>query len=112
MYSKTTLCVLCLVLVGILWNTWGIYQKERMARKILEEAETQRGELDARAKKLENDIERLHTEAGIEEVVRDRYGVAKRGEEVIVLVDDSDSDNEEAEEELGWWARFKAFFTE
>ncbi len=112
MYSKVTLGALCLLLIGIMWNTWDIYQKERTARAILEEAETSRKELEVRADTLENDIARLETDGGVEEVVRDRYGVAKKGEEVIVLVDGDKDTDDSTEDERGWWARFKAFFTE
>ncbi len=112
MYSRVTLGALGLLLIGIMWNTWDIYQKERTARSILEDAEKNRKELEVRATTLENDIARLETEGGVEEVVRDRYGVAKKGEEVIVLVDGKKDEDDSLKDERSWWARFKAFFTE
>lgn len=112
MYSKWMFVLLGLLLCLIVWKTWGIYQKEQTARHALEESRTEKEELAKHADELSMDIDRLNTEEGIEEVVRDRYGVAKAGEEVIVLIEEEMREEIDEEASSGFWARFKAFFTD
>lgn len=110
-YSKWMFVVLGALLCLVVWKTWGIYQKERTAHRILEESRTEQAELAKHANELSTDIDRLNTEEGIEEVVRDRYGVAKAGEKVVVLIEEELYKGEGKEESLSFWARFKAFFS-
>lgn len=112
LYSKTTLVVLAGVFLFLLLKTWGIYEKERMSHESLEDARREQEELSVRADALAAEVARLETDAGFEEVLRDRYGVAKKGEEVIVLID-KDSDTMPLEESSqGWWQKIKSWFAD
>jgi len=44
-------------------------------------------DLDKRRTQLETDITKLKTSRGMEETLREQYGLAKSGEHVIVIVD-------------------------
>ena len=46
-------------------------------------------ELSARKDKLEANINRLNTEAGIEEELRRKFQIKKPGEEFIVIIEDN-----------------------
>ncbi len=110
LYSRLTIGVLAVIVLFVGYKTWGIYEKERLSREMLEQAKASHGELSLRALALSADIESLKTEAGFEEAVRDRYGVAKEGEEIVVLVDDEDTHEEEEERGEGFWDKIKEFF--
>ncbi|MEK7606262.1 MAG: septum formation initiator family protein [Patescibacteria group bacterium] len=112
MYSKTLFGVLAALLLLVIWKTWDIYQKQRLAAQALEESRVEYEELAERAQVLSEDLDTLNTPAGVEEVVRDRYGVAKPGEEVIILINDVSAQKESEDDEVGFWAKLKAFFTE
>lgn len=111
LYSKITIGALVVLVLFVGFKTWGIYQKERLSRKILEEAQTTHAELSLRAVALSADFERLNTDIGFEEVVRDRYGVAKRGEEVVILLENDKDGITDEEKEVGWWAKLKTLFS-
>ncbi len=110
LYSKVTVGALAILVLFVGFKTWGIYQKERLSREMLEEAKATHADLSMRALALSNDIERLNTDIGFEEVVRDRYGVARKGENVVVLLDADDTGATEENEEEGFWEKVKEFF--
>lgn len=51
------------------------------------QAEHQLQDLRTREEKLENDIARLQTDRGLEELLRDQYEVAKSGEKLLIIVE-------------------------
>lgn len=86
LYSKATLMILGLVIVWLSFVVWSMYKKERdtgikrmVQREIL-------NEMRERETTLQNEIDRLNTEKGIEEEIRSKFEVGKEGEKVIIVV--------------------------
>ncbi|PIR85249.1 hypothetical protein COU15_01780 [Candidatus Kaiserbacteria bacterium CG10_big_fil_rev_8_21_14_0_10_45_20] len=73
------------VFMGI--AVWDVREKELSARQDKLQAESQFNALNERYEALLASTERLETERGVEEELRERFLVAKKGEEVIILVD-------------------------
>ncbi len=68
-------------------STWHVYQKQReAAREYTLQAEVL-SNLEMRNDSLQQKLSALETDRGVEEELRERFSVAKPGEEVIVLVD-------------------------
>lgn len=68
-------------------GVWGAYQKEKESRLLRKEAEMQLGDLSKRQAQLDADIANLETDRGKEQVLREQYALAARGEGLIVIVD-------------------------
>ena len=86
--GKRLLLVLLLVLVIVaLSGVWKVYRKAQESSVLRKEAEAQLSDLDKRRTQLEADISKLKTSRGMEEALREQYGLAKSGENVIVIVD-------------------------
>jgi len=66
-------------------------------------AEIKVEELSKSKVKLSSDIASLMTEKGIEENIRERFGFAKEGEELIVVVEDRSALKQEVAPEEGWF---------
>jgi cell division protein FtsB len=77
---------LVLVILGFLFLILGIARKEEVARHAVKDTQAQLATLDARKAVLQQNINDLSTNRGQEAVLRETYGVAKPGEEVIVVV--------------------------
>ncbi len=92
-HSPLVLFVLFCVLVLFAYNIVGLIEKERETTKkkdiILSDIETLRG----REKSLTENIEKLKTEEGIEETIRDKYQVVKEGEKMVSIVDQEKEEN-------------------
>ena len=99
--------LLLVLLIWLLFLFWGIFRKEETARHAAEDTRRQLAALEAREKTLQANIEDLRTERGQEASLRETYGVAKPGEEVIIVVP---ADEGEPIEESSWWQGVLRFF--
>ncbi|MFA6339194.1 MAG: septum formation initiator family protein [Candidatus Paceibacterota bacterium] len=88
-YSKVIVLILLVVLVIAANSTWKVYQKERESADKLSEIQKKYNDIKNREKDLANIVSRLKTDQGKEEEIRNKFQVAKDGEEVIILVDKS-----------------------
>ncbi|MBI5457935.1 hypothetical protein HY971_04400 [Candidatus Kaiserbacteria bacterium] len=83
--------LLLLALLGVIvvaaLGAWNAYGKERESRALREQAEMQLSDLSKRQAQLESDIANLETDRGKEQVLREQYALAARGEGLIVIVD-------------------------
>ncbi|MBP9816506.1 MAG: hypothetical protein KBD05_00520 [Candidatus Pacebacteria bacterium] len=98
---------LSLALVWLLWLLWGIVHKEEKARTAADEAKEELTALQVRKETLEENIAELSTSRGEEATLRETYGVARPGEEVIIVVPD---DGREKGPPLPWWRKFMGWF--
>ncbi len=89
-YSKPMVAGLLIVAVLLSVSVYGRFKVEReMAAKRDQLA----GELEVlrqHAATLEAEVGRLKSERGIEEEIRDRFEVSKRGEQVVLIVGEED----------------------
>lgn len=87
LYAKPTIILLALIAIGLSHAVWGMYQKYDDAAEKRERAEQDLQRVKERIAALEANIARLSTERGVEEVIRDRFMVAKDDEKVLVITD-------------------------
>ena len=86
---------------------WGIYQKQERAREAANDKAAELVLLEERREKLEADLAELGTERGREAVLRQNHGVAKAGEEVIIVVPPEADD---LEPHVPWYQRLLGWF--
>lgn len=113
LYSKPV--IVALFAVAALFSTavYERFDREREMALKREELEGKLEGLEANAAALKAKVEHLESERGIEEELRDRFEVAKSGEQVVVLVDETPSGTESVQAtpvSPGMFARIKAFF--
>lgn len=99
--------LLSLALLWLLWLLWGIAQKEERARHAANGAKEELERLEERRTTLTANIEELNTSRGEEATLRETYGVARPGEEVIIVVPD---EGREKGPPLPWWRAFLGWF--
>ena len=110
--SKPVLVVLSLLLILFLFDVVKLASKASETKKNKEIAQAKITELQEQKVKLEADIQKLNTEKGIEENIREKFGLAKEGEGMIVIVDDeSKSTEENLEKKSGFLEFFKKMFS-
>jgi cell division protein FtsB len=86
--GRRFLLVLLLALVVIaVSGVWKVYSKAEESLALRREAEAQLADLDKRRAQLEADIAKLKTSRGMEEALREQYGLARIGERLIVIVE-------------------------
>jgi len=68
--------------------------------------------LKSREDSLNSDISKMQTKEGIEEIIRDKYQVVKKGEKMVVIVDNKDVNNTTSSQtnSHGFWNWVKNIF--
>lgn len=87
MYAKPTILFLAIMVTLVTRGAWGMYQKSKEAEDKRAKAEERLAELKEKERTLSKDIVDLSTDRGIEEEIRDRFMVAKEGENVMIIAD-------------------------
>lgn len=97
LYSKFVIGGLFLVAILLSFSVYDRYLVAGEMKLKLEERRTQLQEIKSRAQVLESKVQYFENDRGIEEELRNRFDVAKEGEQVVVLIDPKK--NEEGEKE-------------
>lgn len=107
------LLVLLIVLIAIAGKaTWNVYHKERDSQERLSRVQEEHEELLEEEAFLTEDIDRLTTDAGIEEEIRELYGFGKEGEQVVILVENKTEADDTQQKDTNLWSRVKSWFVD
>lgn len=106
MESKLVLFLLGGIIILFAWNVFSFIGKMRDTARNKNIAEKKVIELKQMKQELSDNIASLNTEKGQEESIRDKFGFAKEGEEVIVIVEEKDEHNIEEQEDDGKFMNF------
>ena len=111
-HSPLVLIFLFIILVLFSYNMIGLIQKERETNKNKVSELNKIDELKKRKDTLSKDIDRLNTEEGIEESVRDKFQVVKPGEKMVIIVDENANKPTSPEESTdhSFWGYIKRLF--
>jgi cell division protein FtsB len=86
--SKPILFILCILILFFAWSVFGLIDKMQDTIKNKKIASEKIQELQKEKEKLVSDIDKLKTDKGVEESIREKFGLAKEGEGVVVVVED------------------------
>ena len=108
--SRPVLILLSILVLFFAWGLLGFMGKMATTidnRKIIE---NKVASLEKEKAKLSSDIAKLKTDSGVEESIRDKFGLAKEGEGVIVIVDDKNPPEVKKEPPSGFFSFFTNLF--
>ena len=108
--TKPFLLLLAIIILFFAYNTVAFIGKMNDTvrnRKIVEERVR---ELELTKEKLDSDINKLNTEKGVEESIREKFGLAHENEQMILIVDDNTKSSAVEVEEGGFWNLVKGWF--
>ena len=99
--------VLLMVCVWLLYLIWGLAGKAQVAVTQANEAKWQYQALEERKAMLEANLAALETARGKDAAIRTAFGVARPGEEVIVVVPPSPPATSTPQ---SWWQKILSWF--
>lgn len=88
MQSKPVLVFLGIIILVFAWSVLGLVGKMQETIKNKKIADDKIQELQKEKEKLLSDINELKTDKGVEKSIREKFGLAKEGEGMVVVVDD------------------------
>lgn len=98
---------LSILFLMLLWAVWGIAQKEEIARSAVDDRKAELAVLEERKAVFEQNLAELSTERGQEATLRQNHGVARAGEEVIIVVPPKE---DELDPHMPWYKRLLGWF--
>lgn len=110
MQSKPVLVLLGGLILVFAWSVLGFWNTMRETEKNKQIVENKVVELKVQKEKLLADINSLETEEGKEKFFRENFGLAKEGENVIIVVEDKNLPKEPDKDSSGFWSFFKNLF--
>jgi len=111
LYSKLSLIILALIVIKLSFSVFDMYKKERDTRLKRIEQKNILYEFKKREKDLSDEIKRLSSEKGIEEEIRSKFEVGKKGESVVLIIDNPEEENiKNNVAEKSFWQRLKDLF--
>ena len=99
--------LLSVVIIWLLSLVFGIARKEEIARRTVRETEAEFAQLKEREATLRGNLEELSTDRGQEATLRQTFGVAKPGEDVIIVVPEK---HLAPPPSLPWWQKVLNWF--
>lgn len=100
---------LAAIVIFLAFSNWNIFQKLKTSIDFRQTAEVNLKDQTDMENQLQAKVSELQTENGLEKEIRERYPVAKPGEEVIMIVPDNNAEATTAynvNQDGGWWQRF------
>ena len=89
LYSPVLSFALLIILAMVLNGVYGVYKKDQIASSNRIDADKKLASLKDRRDRLGGEIAKLNTDRGIEEELRNKFQITKKGEGVLILVDDT-----------------------
>lgn len=111
LHSRYAIGFLVVIALLVGRGVWGVHQKYSKSMDISTRMRNEAAALQAREDALKASIGSLATPEGREKEIRDRFGVVKPGEKMVVLVDQAGGQAAQpAPEAPGFWSRFFGLF--
>lgn len=108
-FSNTTIYILAILIIFVLYGIWSAFNIKEKATSRESASLNTLEDLLLRKDVLENKISNLSTSRGLEEEIRDKFRVAREGEKMLIILNESNADEEPKERE-NIWHRFLNFF--
>jgi len=111
MQSKPFLIFFGVLILFFIFSMFGFMNKMEDTSKNRKIAEDRILELEKSKEKLNSEISKLKTEKGVEESIREKFGLAKEGENMILVVDEKNPlEVQKEEDNKGFWSTIKSWF--
>jgi len=89
-YSWFFLVILIIIFAFLVRSAYSSFSKKRDTTLEKEKYETRLHNLEEKKINLENKIEHLKTDRGLEEELRKRFNISKEGEQIIKIIENQD----------------------
>ena len=110
--SWLAIAALLAIFIWLAHAVWGVFTKEQIAGAKMKEAEERLQKLEVREEALFQKVEDMETPRGVEAELREKYGVAREGEHVVIIAEDKPSNTSSASSQgiRSWWKAIKGWF--
>lgn len=108
--GKVFLAFLGAVIIFFGYSLFGLISKMEETSRNKELAQEKLNQLGDAKQKLSSEINNLKTDKGVEENIREKFGLAKDGEGMIMIVDDKNKPPAPEDNSAGFFSFIKNWF--
>jgi len=108
--SRPVLVWLGVLIIVFTWFLIGFTGKMELTRENKEIAKNKVSQLKEERERLSADISKLNSSDGIEESIREKFGLVKEGEGVVVIIDNKNEPKVIKKESGGFFSFLKNLF--
>lgn len=108
--SRAFFFISLVITIALLNGAWGMWTKERESNQEREKVVRELEMIKTREEELTASIERLNTAQGVEKEIRQKFSVAKEGEEVVLIVDQTKKVSDNGSENKSLWGKIQGWF--
>lgn len=108
--SRPVLVFLAVLLLFFAYGVIGFMGKMELTRENRKIAENKVAQLEKEKARLSSDISKLNSQNGVEKSIREKFGLAKDGEGVIVILEDKNEIEVPKQESGGFFSFLKNLF--
>lgn len=110
-HTTPAILIFAVLLLFFVYNIFGLIRKNGETKQNKVRAQIENAKLLDQQAHLDADMKELETDRGTEQVIREKFGVVKKGEGVVVVVDAIPQvKGESSEKEKGLTGFFKRLF--
>lgn len=88
-YSRAVLVGIAVLILLLGKGVYDIYGRQKESAKLRADSEQRMHDLEARKASLSVEVEKLGSEAGVDEKIRSKFNVAMPGENVVLIINDA-----------------------
>ncbi len=99
--SWFTIGALCAIVTVLSFAVFDMYKKNRLATEKMLSAKGELTKIESRKDSLAKDLKRIKTGKGIEERLREKFDVGKKGERLLIIID-KEIQHETVQEQPFW----------
>ncbi len=110
LYSKVSIFGLVLLLLVLVRPTWSIFKKSFESKKNLSVAQVELADLEVHKRQLEKNVAYLQSDYGRDQEIRDKFGMTKNGETMVVIVRNEKEAPPPPPPEPTFWQKTKSRF--
>lgn len=109
-YSRYTLILLFILIVILANAVLNSYNKYKRSAEENDKSQKELALIEQRTASLNKSIALLNTQDGKEREIRERFGLVKGDEKMVVFVNDTEATSNIPVTETHWWQFFTNFF--
>jgi len=114
-YLKVIIVILAIFVLFAGNATWNLYLKYREAKFNRDITQNELKKLQKREKVILSELDKLNTDRGIEGELRKKFGIVRKGEKVIVIInpklDKANSGDDIEKQNFSIWNKFLNLFS-
>lgn len=108
-YHPVTLVIMAILVIYSIYSTYEIWQKMLRSRLSREQAQNRLDALQARENEIKSKIGDLQTSAGEEAEIRTKFDVAKKDENVVIVLNEQNAATT-TPKKAGFWEKILNIF--